>query len=296
VAFRVQADLFKLRNQEAELLALLKRKALEQPEQLAALGALLDGYGFPEEAESAYRKFADADLKQPVRQLMLADFVAGRDRPAEAMELITRFKSAVPIEQVAAAALTVYNAPSVTAEQKQLIETWILEAIQKRPDLLALSSKLALIRIDQGRVDEAETLFRRVLASAPDDVEALNNLAWLLALREPSEPEAGLPLIDRAIDLTGAVPGLLDTRAVVRIRLGQPQQALQDLADARAVVAGTPTLALHQAWAHHAAGDAAAARTDLAEARELKLRVDKIDSLERPHFDRLIRALEGNAP
>ena len=81
-------------------------------------------------------------------------------------------------------------------------------------------SKLAAIRMRQGRFDEAENLFRRSLASNPR-IRGLNNLAWLLSHRDRASPGA-LELINRAIDVAGEDPGLLDTRAVIFLQLGQP--------------------------------------------------------------------------
>ena len=72
-----------------------------------------------------------------------------------------------PPEQVAMAALSLYEAPSVTEAQQKQVEAWVAEASRKRPDLLGLSSKLAAIWIRQGRFDEANGLYRRVLESNP---------------------------------------------------------------------------------------------------------------------------------
>ena len=75
------------------------------------------------------------------------------------------------------------------------------EAIGKGgPAARLLRPKLAAIYCRQGRYDEAEALFRSVLREEPGNVEALNNLAWELALRESGEPREALALIDRAIE------------------------------------------------------------------------------------------------
>ena len=50
------------------------------------------------------------------------------------------------------------------------------------PETTALLLTLADLRDFQGRYDEAETLYRRMIDKEPDNVLALNNLAWLLAV------------------------------------------------------------------------------------------------------------------
>ena len=72
-------------------------------------------------------------------------------------------------EQVAIAALLLYDAPSAGEAEKRQIEAWVAEAVQKRPDATLLASKLGVIWVRQGRFDEAEALCRRVLAGNPDN-------------------------------------------------------------------------------------------------------------------------------
>ena len=78
-----------------------------------------------------------------------------------------------------------------------------------------------------------------ILGSSPDIVLALNNLAGILSFQPGKEKEA-LALIDHAVELAGAVPGLLDTRAVIRLNNGRADLALGDL---RTAIAVSPQLA-----------------------------------------------------
>ena len=71
-----------------------------------------------------------------------------------------------------------------------------------------------------------ETLYREAMGRSPNDIQALNNLAWLLAFQAGKEPEA-LKHIDRAIAIVGEDPSLLDTRAVIYLNMGKHEQALQ---------------------------------------------------------------------
>ena len=69
-----------------------------------------------------------------------------------------------------------------------------------------LSASLGAIWIRQGRFDDAEALYCRILGSGPDNVDALNGLAWLLAMRDQGKTQEALELIDRAIDGGGRAP------------------------------------------------------------------------------------------
>jgi regulator of sirC expression with transglutaminase-like and TPR domain len=118
---------------------------------------------------------------------------------------------------------------------------------------------------------------------------ALNNLAWLLALREPHTGEA-LDLIGRAIELVGPEAGLLDTRAMVYLKTGRSELAIRDL---EAVLGATPTASayFHLAQAQHLARNRAAAAVALRKARDMGLVAERIDPLERPAYERLQAAL-----
>src|SRR5262249_41947967 len=153
-------------------------------------------------------------------------------------------------EQVAAAALPLFDAPSTADVQKRQVEAWVAEAVRKRPDAVLLTSKLGVIWIRQGRFDEAEGLFRRLLAADPDSADALNSLAWLIALRDPGKAGEAVALIDRAVTIQGESPSLADTRAVARIQLRQVDQALAELLAIRKQSPLNPSFALHLAWAY----------------------------------------------
>ena len=99
------------------------------------------------------------------------------------------------------------------------------EAVQKFPSP-AFVSRLAALRIVQGDYAAAEALYRQVLMRDPQDVTTLNNLAFLLGLNSNKAAE-GLRLINRAIDLAGKAPELLDTRAIIYHKLGAMENALE---------------------------------------------------------------------
>ena len=70
------------------MLALLETCGREVPDQIGLVADLLNRYGFAKEAEEAYKTFVARDPKQPERILALAQFLAGQDRVAEAIEIL----------------------------------------------------------------------------------------------------------------------------------------------------------------------------------------------------------------
>ena len=60
-----------------------------------------------------------------------------------------------------------------------------------RPPLV-LANKLNAVRIREGRIDEAEAEYRNLLTRNPSNPEALNNLAWMLAMQGGKRTEEAL--------------------------------------------------------------------------------------------------------
>lgn len=171
------------------------------------------------------------------------------------------------------------------------------EAIRRDPATAgAFRLKRAAIHDRQGQYDAAEALFRDALREDPGNVEALNSLAWALALREPGRPREALVLVDRAIARGGRLPALVDTRAIALIRSGDCERALRELRDARAVDPTNVSLALHQAWAYQCAGQAERARRAFRLAEELGLRLEDRHPLERGVIERVRRELSRVPP
>jgi tetratricopeptide (TPR) repeat protein len=124
----------------------------------------------------------------------------------------------------------------------------------------------------------------------PDLGSSYNNLAWLLALQGGREDEA-LSLANRAIELDGAIPDLLDTRALAYLATGRGDLAIQDLEEAIAV-SPAPDKSFHLARAYALAGRRREADEALQEARDAGLRPEDLHPLERATYQLLLKQLE----
>ena len=287
VTLELQARLLALRNRKPELLALLEARGHEVPDQIGSVADLLSHYGFATGAEQAYTAYIAREPKQPERVLPLARFLARQGRVAEAMEMLKKAWSTCPTQTVATAALPLYDAPSANEGQRRQVEDWLAVATHDYPDSLDLASKLALIRIRQGRFEEAETLFRQILGVDPDRTDVLNGLSWILAFRDSSRADEALRLIDRAIAIGNFNPLFLDTRAVVLFRAGRVDDALKAIENYRKAAPKYASFYVHMAWFYQAKGRLEEVRQAFQQAEALGYTTEGTDPLERPSMVKL---------
>lgn len=284
---RLKAQALRDRGQAKEAVAYVEAFGGEKRQPEAA-AAILESLGQLGPAERAYRDLARA---APRGGLALARFLGRHDRLDEALDLCDAAWASCPPPEVATATVEVVNGPGVGEGPRARAAQRIEAATGRDPDRRELVVSLAILRGLQGRYDDAEALYRKALAAEPRDVVALNNLAWLLALRGTKRPEA-LALVERAIAVAGAQPALLDTRAVVLLGMDRVDPAIRDLEQA---VAAEPEAAkyFHLARAHWLAKSPAAAAAALKNGKELGLKDAALDPLERPEYRRLEVAIGG---
>ena len=145
----------------------------------------------------------------------------------------------------------------------------------------------------QPEIARAETYYRMVLQLDPDYIIALNNLAWTLSLI-PGRGAEALQLVNRAIDVAGAIPGLLDTRGMIHLRAGRTAYALADLQEATQE-SESPLTYLHYALALVHDDKFQRAIGMLETAKTLGLRRETLHPLEQRRCDELTKALRSDA-
>ncbi|MFI5457357.1 MAG: tetratricopeptide repeat protein [Isosphaerales bacterium] len=289
-ALELEASLLKARNRALDLPALI-RNHLDQNPDLVGRGAfLLERFGLLKEAEPAYRAYVARNPNEPERILALVEFLTRQDRPQEALGLCELAMKTCRPEAVTLTSLAIYEAKSASEPQRRKVEAWLREMVHKKPDDVVLRTKLATLCTRQGNYAEAEAIYRRLLGANQDNVEVLNNLAWQLALRDHKSKEA-LTLVDRAIDIAGRNPALLDTRAVVLMQLSQGDKALQDIRDAVSSEPDKPVRYFHLARAFHMTNAHADARKALERSEALGLKEQTVDPLERESYRRLCQEM-----
>ncbi len=127
-----------------------------------------------------------------------------------------------------------------------------VEARAKAPKDLNILIFLATVYHLQDRYEEEVALYREVLGLNPPNVQFLNNMAWTLCEGLHQFDEA-MARIEEAIRREGVNAEYLDTRGVIRDRLGMKDQAIADL-ELSVKIIPSPTTYFHLARAYLKAG------------------------------------------
>jgi Tfp pilus assembly protein PilF len=178
--------------------------------------------------------------------------------------------------------------PDVSLVQR--VEEKLKEALAQKPSSVVLLLHLADLQDMRDRYEEAEKAYRDVLRVEPNNVVALNNLAWLLVQSSGDAGEA-MQHIEAAVNGMGRRADLLDTRGLVHLALGDVTAALTDLKEANADTP-TPTRLYHLARAHLQTQDRTAAYRVLQEARDRGLTVNSLHPIEQQACGKLLDELK----
>jgi tetratricopeptide (TPR) repeat protein len=274
--------------------------ALEKERQVAAgtfgtaelRARLLEATGYGERAVTLLAAHAARDGAAPDDVLLPINSLIRQQRYDRALELTERaWQSKCPPALLAEVHVGLLRSARLTAgEPLTRAERLLRAALSASPRNTGVLFALAGLEDLRGRFAEAEAYYRQVLAVDGDNARALNNLAWLLALRGRKGDEA-LPLIQRAVELYGPRPDLLDTRALVYLALERPDKARADL---KAALADTPTATryLHLARVCQAADDADGAAAALKEAKALGLRRAQLHPVEVTTCTKLLEGID----
>jgi uncharacterized protein (TIGR03790 family) len=157
------------------------------------------------------------------------------------------------------------------------IEPLLRRAVELEPRLTVASLRLAATHEGRAEYDQAIELYRKIIAVEPDNVIALNNLAYALAERR-RQPKEALPLAEKAYRLA-PVADIADTLGWVHHLLGDDRTALAWIEKALASSPNKVDLLLHAAVVHAALNDVTTARERLQAAEKLDPKVaDRADA------------------
>jgi tetratricopeptide (TPR) repeat protein len=108
----------------------------------------------------------------------------------------------------------------------------------------AVAFRLGAAYDTAGRVPDAETAFRAIIARDPLNANALNYLGYMLANRGMKLPEA-LALVDRALVVEPGNPAFLDSRGWALFKMGRTADAEAPLRQAATALGGSSVIQLH---------------------------------------------------
>jgi len=147
--------------------------------------------------------------------------------------------------------------------------TALEEATAQAPQIASAQLLLAVMFDVAGQTDAAIERYWRVIAYEPNNAQALNNLAYRLAVDKKSPAEA-LPLAKKAVSLSPGDSTIVDTLAWVQHLLGDPAAVKTMAAALRGAGSDNADVRLHAAIIYAASGARAVAEDQLRAALKLR--------------------------
>ncbi|MHB0960781.1 MAG: tetratricopeptide repeat protein [Pirellulaceae bacterium] len=238
--------------------------------------------GLRAKAEFYLRRYADQGANE---KMALAAFLARNDKKEESLRILEEDLASADVEALAQGVGAFEQAAMLDEPTLARLDAILASAIAKHDRALPLLDAQARVLIAAERFDEAVTLYREILTKDPSNLAIKNNLAELLGLLGQSLDEA-LKLAQETIEVMGAQPVLLDTRATVYLARGEHALALNDM---QKVIAEDPkpNRYFHLARTLQAAGRSAEAHDALLQAQARGLEVEDLHPLERDAHRRL---------
>ncbi|MBN1507004.1 MAG: tetratricopeptide repeat protein [Sedimentisphaerales bacterium] len=185
------------------------------------------------EARSTIEKRMEKDPNNPVPVLTLIGLLIGEQRWTEVTGQVSSWLGKHPDDMFVVLATTRSlmgpreDAEAPDAEALRTAESLLTAAKERYPQSVHVLGPLAVLMQSTGRTAEAASLNRAVLDLDPNDVVALNNLAWVLCEEDGSYQEA-LELAERGLKIAPDYADLLDTRGVILHRLKKSDKAAED--------------------------------------------------------------------
>ncbi len=203
----------------------LEKALAERPDFLPAQALMAEvtmRQGQLDKAEQQIRQIIVGHPKIGVGYGLQGDLARARGQRAAA---VVAYRRAHQIEQSTTSLLRLYSA-SEGAAALQSAEQWL----KTHPQDVSVRRTLADGLARTGDLATARRTYEALLKVAPDDAEALNNLANVLLLTQ--DPGA-LKVAEQALSRSPSAPHIISTVGWAAFKAGQNDRALQFLRDAR---------------------------------------------------------------
>lgn len=128
----------------------------------------------------------------------------------------------------------------------------LLRWLEKNPNDVTVRAQLAQIYVSRNQAEDVIYQCREILKVEPDNIVALNNLAWHLI---DDEPKQALVYAKRALELSPESSAILDTLAMAQLKNKDIAEARRSIDRALAISPKSPDLRFHEAQIRAAEGD-----------------------------------------
>jgi tetratricopeptide (TPR) repeat protein len=282
-------------DEAARLIKQYARTMFEEkkdPMVLYSAGQVLAWMKLGADAEEMTREYIkQVEAKRPDHIWVLADVFSSLGRLREALDVCEQMlQKPVPPETVVRVAVTALRRNQPGPGDLERVEQIIAKASQK----LTSSVDLDLSRADfldaKGDYAGAIEAYREVLKASPQNIIALNNLGWLLAMAKKNGSE-GVPMLDKVIQIDGPQAGWLDTRGTVYMAMGNYDRAIEEFSQA-ATQSQQASYFYHLAVAHWKANNRGQAQTYGRRAiSDMGLKEKDLHPLERDEFRKFAKEM-----
>jgi len=113
------------------------------------------------------------------------------------------------------------------SQARKTAEEILRMILKDNSDSIEAMSVLAILLQISGHPAESATLYQRLLELGPDNIIAINNLAWIMSEVQGKHQQA-LDLAQRGLKIAPNYYDLIDTRGVIYYRLGEFDKAIRD--------------------------------------------------------------------
>jgi Flp pilus assembly protein TadD len=193
------------------------------------------GQGNIDAAVGMARAF-QASYPAPVSDVMLAETLLGAKRADEAVAVLSKSLSDRPERAVLMQLIQLVSSDKKRAGE--LMSGWLA----KNPGDGVVRMEYAAFQLRQGDTAKAIFQYQTVLKQTPDNVDALNNLGWLIQRSDPKRAEA---LLTRALKLAPNSANVADTLGWFKIQQKDAAGGLALLNRAHALQPGDGGITYH---------------------------------------------------
>ena len=223
------------------------RKALAlKPEQLDAqrrLVALLLEDKRTEEALAVSRAVQRQRPKAAAGQILEGEIHAHGGNWTKAA---SAFRQALAREQAPQTAIMLHMA-QMKAGKAGDAEKSAADWLRAQPKDVVFRNYLGERALAERRYDDAEKLYQKVTELSPNNVQALNNLAWVAG--KNGDPKA-IAIAEKALALAPRSPAVLDTLGMLQVEQGRREEGLENLRKAVGLAPDAGALRLNLARAY----------------------------------------------
>lgn len=262
-----------LLNNEAAAAGDLNKALALQPDFLPAQIAqvqLAERKGDVERAIATARQIQQQRPKEIYGFVLEGEVAARHQRDAAAL---AAYERAFSIDKSSAMMIKIHQQlkkMGKSAEAEQRLAFWQ----KSNPQNLQVAMYVAERQLADKNYKVAITQLEAILKQSPDNVIALNNLAW--AYQQDKDTRA-IPTAEKAYRIAADSPSVLDTLGWLLLEQGQTARALPLLQKA-AVASAEPTIHYHLAIALQKSGDKARAKKTLTELLKRGTQFPEVES------------------